>query len=161
MAAEPELAKYLTAYSAIVAIEHEEGTYYYRVRAVSGAGTVSEATPPVKVVLGLDKLTQILNQVSNYPNPLDARKKGETTIVYVLKQDARTTLRIYTVLGVLVRAWVFEAGQPGGEAGANELVWDGRNGYGEPVASGVYLLRIQAEADGPGNVVTRKIGVIR
>ncbi len=161
LAAEPALAQYLSAYSTVVPIPREEGTFYFRVRAISGAGEVSEASPPTKVVLGLERLTQILNEVSNYPNPLDGNRQATTTIVYVLKQEARVTAELYTLLGVLVREWTFEAGRPGGEAGANEFDWDGRNGYGEPVTSGLYLLSLRAHVAGPGNTAIRKIGVVR
>ena len=46
-------------------------------------------------------------------------------------------------------------------AGRHEVVWDGRNGNGETVASGGYVVYVEAEGNGTTmHVMRRKIGVV-
>ena len=73
----------------------------------------------------------------NYPNPLD----GETRIAYTLKKESRVQLTIYDLLGRRIRTLVDGSMQ---KTGPHEVVWDGRNAFGAPVASGVYVYRIEA-----------------
>jgi hypothetical protein len=70
----------------------------------------------------------------NYPDPFNP----STTIRYLLKQDSHVTLRIYTVLGELVRTLV-DGLQGSGEQG---IIWDGTNDAGARVGSGMYIYRI-------------------
>ncbi len=42
-------------------------------------------------------------------------------------------------------------------AGSHAVVWDGRDGQGHPVASGVYLLRWTMQ----GQIIVRKITLLR
>ena len=99
--------------------------------------------------------------MTNYPNPFHPPAEG-TTVAYVLADDATVTLRLFTLSGDLVRREVFERGAEGGQAGANEWVWDGRNGSGSVVASGGYIALLEAQGAGETlHVVRRKIAVIR
>ena len=99
--------------------------------------------------------------ITNYPNPFHPPAEG-TTLAYVLSDDATVTLRIFTLSGDLVRREVFERSAEGGRAGANEWVWDGRNGSGSVVASGGYIALLEASGVGETlHVVRRKIAVIR
>ena len=71
-------------------------------------------------------------------------------------------MRIYTISGGLVLDRQFAPGETGGLAGLNEVTWDGRNGDGETVASGGYILFIEAEGSGATmHVMRRKLGVVR
>ena len=68
---------------------------------------------------------------------------------------------VYRVEG-LVFEQRFSSGGPGGVVGLNEFVWDGRNGDGTVVASGGYVLYIQADGNGETlHQMRRKIGVVR
>lgn len=99
--------------------------------------------------------------ITNYPNPFHP---GETptTIAYKLTDNATVSLKIYTITGGLVLEKVFHAGQPGGQAGLNEFVWDGHNGAGRVVATGGYVVDIQANGHGETlNSMRRKIAVVR
>lgn len=99
--------------------------------------------------------------VTNYPNPFHP---GETptTIAWKLSDPAGVRLRIFTLMGNLVYERDFSADSPGGMAGLNEFAWDGRNGDGEIVASGGYVLLIEANGNGETlHVMKRKIGVVR
>ncbi|MFQ6002928.1 MAG: FlgD immunoglobulin-like domain containing protein, partial [Candidatus Zixiibacteriota bacterium] len=51
-----------------------------------------------------------------------------------------TTLRIYNVLGKLVRTLVDEPKEPG----TYKVTWDGKDDQGNDVASGIYFYRIKA-----------------
>ena len=90
----------------------------------------------------------------NYPNPFNP----ETWIPYHLSKGAEVTLTIYDVSGVLVRELTLghqSAGIYGSRARA--AYWDGRNGSGEPVASGVYFYTLTAGEF----TATRKLLIIK
>jgi hypothetical protein len=72
----------------------------------------------------------------NYPNPFNPT----TTIEYALKERSKVVLKIYDIVGAEVRTLVNE--EQG--AGVRQVIWDGRNNSGAPVASGMYVYRIQA-----------------
>jgi len=85
----------------------------------------------------------------NYPNPFNPA----TNIAFNLAAPGLTTITIYNVLGQVIARPVQEFQQ----AGSHLLVWDGRNRYGEPVASGIYFYRIES-----GEFVdSKKMTVIR
>ena len=99
--------------------------------------------------------------VTNYPNPFHAGTEA-TTIAYKLDDLATVTLRVYTNSGSLVRRVVFDRGAPGGSPGLNNWSWDGRNGRGEVVASGGYVVLIEAQGQGETlHVIRRKVAVVR
>ena len=77
----------------------------------------------------------------NYPNPFNP----ETWIPYQLAKDAEGTLTIYAIDGYIVRRFAL-GHQPAGlyESRSRAAYWDGRNEFGEPVASGVYFYTLTA-----------------
>ena len=79
--------------------------------------------------------------LANYPNPFNP----ETWIPYHLAKDADVTLHIYAVNGTLVRTLAL-GHQPAGiyQNRSRAAYWDGKNAFGEPVASGVYFYTITA-----------------
>ena len=79
------------------------------------------------------KETELL---SNYPNPFNP----ETWIPYRLAEDANVTLTIYDSSGQVVRT--LDVGHQiasAYESRSKAVYWDGRNEFGEPVASGIYF----------------------
>ena len=99
--------------------------------------------------------------VTNYPNPFHPPTQP-TTIAYQLADNARVSLRIFTLNGSLVRHESFESGTPGGTVGLNEWAWDGRNGDGRLVASGGYVALMEAQGNGETlHVMRRRIAVVR
>lgn len=99
--------------------------------------------------------------VTNYPNPFHPPMQG-TTLAYKLDDNATVTVRIFTLSGDLVLRREYGKGLPGGAAGLNEIVWDGRNGKGEVVASGGYIALIEAQGTGETmHVIRRKLAVVR
>jgi hypothetical protein len=73
----------------------------------------------------------------NVPNPFSSK----TTISYSLKTGGKVRLAVYTLTGRLVRE--LEDGYF--EPGAHSAAWDGRDNFGNEVASGVYYYRLERE----------------
>lgn len=71
----------------------------------------------------------------NVPNPFNP----STRIRFEVAQSGRTSLQIYDVGGRRIRDIV--SGSLA--AGMHERIWDGRDGRGHAVASGVYVLRLE------------------
>ena len=96
-----------------------------------------------------------IQYLGNHPNPF----RRETVFVYVLTDAAeRISLKIYTVAGRLIRT--IEDPDMGG-ADYHEVVWDGRDAWGEEVANGVYFFRLKAEGNRKMREVTGKIARLR
>ena len=79
--------------------------------------------------------------LANYPNPFNP----ETWIPYRLAEDANVTLDIYDLSGHVVRK--LEMGRRIAavyESRSKAVYWDGKNGLGERVASGIYLYTLTA-----------------
>ena len=79
--------------------------------------------------------------LANYPNPFNP----ETWIPYQLSKPADVTLTIYAVNGHVVRRLAL-GHQAAGiyQTRSRAAYWDGRNAFGEPVASGVYFYVLTA-----------------
>jgi hypothetical protein len=78
----------------------------------------------------------------NYPNPFNP----ETWIPFRLAKDADVSLRIYDTTGSLVRT--IELGHHHAavyETKGKAAYWDGRNNFGEQVASGVYFYSLSTD----------------
>jgi hypothetical protein len=84
-----------------------------------------------------DELPEGFALDQNYPNPFNP----VTTIRYTLGSASRVNLRVYDVLGRLVRTLVQDA-MP---AGTFEVQWDGRTAAGAQVASGIYFYRLETD----------------
>ena len=79
--------------------------------------------------------------LANYPNPFNP----ETWIPYHLAKPADVTLHIYAVNGTLVRTLTLGHQAAGMYQSRNRAAyWDGRNAFGEKVASGVYFYTLTA-----------------
>ena len=77
----------------------------------------------------------------NYPNPFNP----ETWIPYRLAEDADVSLTIYDVNGAMVRT--IDIGHQSAavyESRSKAIYWDGRNRFGEQVASGIYFYSLSA-----------------
>lgn len=75
----------------------------------------------------------------NYPNPF--RVQGQTTLEYSLPEQTEVSVSVYDILGRRVRTLVNGKSQ---RAGVHTVRWDGQNGQGQTVASGVYFARLEA-----------------
>ncbi len=83
------------------------------------------------VPLGYDLL-------QNYPNPFNP----STCIVFKTPQQDRVTVDIYNLIGQQVCNLVDREYFPG----SYELIWNGQDSHGEPVAAGIYLCQMKARS---------------
>ena len=110
---------------------------------------LSEETSPA-YLRGITMLEQILALLipqetallANYPNPFNP----ETWIPYQLSKPTDVTLSIYSVDGRLVRtlALGYQSAGVYRSRKSRAAHWDGRNGVGEKVASGLYFYTFTA-----------------
>ena len=109
---------------------------------------LSEETSPA-YLRGITMLEQILALLipqetvllANYPNPFNP----ETWIPYQLSKPAEVTMSIYSVDGKLVRTLALGYQSAGVyQSKSRAAHWDGRNGVGEKVASGLYFYTFTA-----------------
>lgn len=85
----------------------------------------------------------------NYPNPFNA----STQIEFGLPLRSHVRLTVYNILGKEVRVLVEDELS----AGSYRVEWDGRDGHGDPVASGVYLCKLSSGE----SVKTRKMLLLK
>ena len=74
----------------------------------------------------------------NFPNPFNPA----TTIRYALPQNDHVTIKVYNLAGKEIATLVDGELQ---SAGYHTVVWDGRNPENLPVASGIYVYRMQTD----------------
>jgi hypothetical protein len=86
----------------------------------------------------------------NYPNPFNP----STTIEYVLPASATVSVRVYNLMGQVVRTLVHEQTQT---PGRHSVAWNGRSDTGTPVASGTYLYSLEFN----GTIQTRPMTLIK
>ena len=97
-------------------------------------------------ILFLENLLMVLSPketilLANYPNPFNP----ETWIPYQLANDSDVSLSIYDINGALVRELDLGLKPAGYYTDRTKAAyWDGRNEWGEQVASGVYFYYLQA-----------------
>ena len=79
----------------------------------------------------------------NYPNPFNAL----TTIRYHIPEDSRVKLCIYNIFGQEIMNLVDE----NQGAGFYQVQWDGKDGFGRSMASGVYIFQLVSGEFGTKN----------
>jgi hypothetical protein len=119
--------------------------YYVVLSAYDLLGNESGYSPEVTVQAGVTAVPEETGPVlpgnyrlwPNAPNPFNA----QTLIRYTLPRRGWGDLTVYDLLGRRVRTLVV------GEvtAGTHTAIWDGRDGRGKSVASGVYFYVLRAE----------------
>ena len=104
------------------------------------ASTADETSPRIPETFGLGQ---------NYPNPFNPA----TVINYSMERKGKIDISIFNVLGQHVKTLV------NGEvdAGTHQVVWDGTDRNGAPVASGVYFYKMITDKF----VDTRKMALMR
>ncbi|MBC8229936.1 T9SS type A sorting domain-containing protein [bacterium] len=79
--------------------------------------------------------------LQNYPNPFNP----ETWLPYQLAQDTNVTISIYNLKGQPVRTLFLDNQSTGVYVMKHKAAyWDGRNSFGQQVASGLYFYTLQA-----------------
>ena len=76
--------------------------------------------------------------LQNFPNPVRISKE-KTTFQFQLVRPMQVTLKIYNLLGQEVCTVIDRQLQ----AGLQLFSWDGRDTFGQPVASGIYIVRLE------------------
>jgi len=104
-------------------------------------------TPTYVAEEGARPATFALEQ--NAPNPFNS----STTIRFALSEPGAVSLEVYNTAGQQVAELV----RGHREAGAYRVHWDGRDDGGRPLASGIYLYRLQTPARG----ATRKLLLLK
>ena len=105
--------------------------------ALGATSETSVGAAPSRVAVSVEEGALL----ANYPNPFNP----ETWIPYNLAEAADVTVSIYAVDGSLVRT--LDLGhQAGGvyQSKSRAAYWDGRNAFGERVASGLYFYTLTA-----------------
>jgi flagellar hook assembly protein FlgD len=74
----------------------------------------------------------------NYPNPFNSR----TVISFTVPECSRVALRVYNVLGQLVRTLTDGVRDPG----VSIIAWDGKDNSGVQASSGVYFYRLETKS---------------
>ena len=100
------------------------------------------------------EIPAVTELLRNYPNPFNP----ETWIPYHLSEDADVNLTIYGINGEVVRD--IDVGHQTAakyDTRAKAIYWDGRNRFGEQVASGIYFYHLDA-GDFSG---TRKMVILK
>ena len=84
-----------------------------------------------------------------FPNPFNS----SLTLVYSLPEETPVRLAVYDISGSPVRLLVSGYGEPG----LHRVTWDGRDEEGRPVASGIYIVRLEAG----GQRIASKVTMVR
>jgi Zn-dependent metalloprotease len=108
------------------------------------------------VSLGLSNpmnLTATGAQLTAYNNVFNPARGEKATIKYATTAPGRVHIRLFTVSGRYV-ATLLDSFQ---SAGKGSVDWDGRNISGSVVASGIYLIHIEA----PGIRRTQKVAIVK
>jgi|GEM_PF-1653722 len=90
----------------------------------------------------------------NYPNPFNPTTKIQFRVLSLeFGNPVRTTMKVYNILGQLVRDLVDEEKTPGNY----DVTWDGKDNSGKQVASGTYFYQLKTK----GVTVTKKMILLR
>jgi M6 family metalloprotease-like protein len=90
-----------------------------------------------------------LELFQNDPNPFNPL----TRIRFSLPTRSRVTLTVYDIRGKRVTTLLDGIH----DAGVNEIIWDGRNAHGAPVATGVYFYQLRAGK----KLLTKKLTILK
>lgn len=106
----------------------------------------------IGVLTGVEPVGETVPEVyaleQNYPNPFNP----STEIRFSLPTAGTTKLEIYAVSGQKVRTLV----DGRYSAGTYKVTWDGTNDVGSPVASGIYVYRMEAKGEPSGGFTMMK-----
>ncbi|MFQ6674509.1 MAG: FlgD immunoglobulin-like domain containing protein, partial [Fidelibacterota bacterium] len=110
-----------------------EGESLVTVEAWDNANNASQGT--IALTLSSSKELTLTN-VLNYPNPF----RDGTQFAFELNQEARVTIKVFTLSGQLVK----ELDPMDVFLGYSHIDWDGRDDFGDRIANGAYLYQVTA-----------------
>ncbi len=116
--------------------------YYWLVKAsdLDGLITQSNNGEPMRLVVGtLDTYTSDMIPTDyalhqNYPNPFNP----ETHIRYDLSKAGPVSIIVYDITGHEIIHLVDRDQEPG----YHQIIWNGKDGYGRELSSGIYIVRL-------------------
>ena len=115
-------------------------------------GNAMELSTGVASVLNEGTIVTSLSLTQNYPNPFNP----STTISYNVDASGMVTLKVYDVMGRLVRTLVDGHKISGYESGYS-VVWDGKDQQGQQVSAGLYIYSLQT----PTGIKTKKMVLMK
>lgn len=115
----------------------------------AGAVTVTSPNATENINFNLPVITGIISSVDgggeiptsfklsqNFPNPFNP----STVVTYKVPETADITINVYNMLGQKIRT-LFDGIQ---QAGSFTIQWDARDDRNQPVAGGIYFMRLEA-----------------
>ena len=115
-------------------------------------GNAMELSTGTASVLNEGAIVTSLSLTQNYPNPFNP----STTISYNVDVSGMVTLKVYDVMGRLVRTLVDGYKISGYESGYG-VVWDGKDQQGQQVSAGLYIYSLQT----PSGIKTKKMVLMK
>lgn len=116
----------------------DTGLFYFALTAYDSSGNESGFSEEVSIRIENNAPPDhFFSLMPNYPNPFNP----ETRIPYSLPRRLSVTLAIYNLLGREVK--ILAQGEK--IAGEYEVMWDGTDQHGIPVANGIYMCRLVVE----------------
>jgi hypothetical protein len=91
---------------------------------------------PLMVKTNFDNVSRDFVLHQNYPNPFNP----STTIQFSLPRPGKVELAIYTLSGQRIAIVMSDYLK----AETHEVIWNGRDNFGNPVSSGVYLYELKS-----------------
>ena len=84
-----------------------------------------------------ENLPFVYSLQQNYPNPFNPT----TTIQFSVPDRSKTDLKVFDIMGREVITLVNQTLEPG----YHQIIWNGRNGFGQSIASGMYFTVMRSE----------------
>ncbi len=122
----------------------QQNVYYWRVVSIDNNGLITYSNEYRSFIIGVVSSVEddnIENEIPskfslfpNYPNPFNT----ETIIRYDICQSGFVSIKVFNILGQEIVTLIEKFQQPG----KYSIKWDGRDGFGRFVASGVYIYAI-------------------
>jgi flagellar hook assembly protein FlgD len=134
-----------------------EGDHTFTFSAFDATG--STKTTEVCTVSVMGGPARIIGEVIVYPAPFSPSKDNNCEISYTLSTDTDLRISIYSIAGEMVKRIHAYAGQEGGSAGYNKVMWDGKNTYGQFAGNGIYSGTVYDVAQGKA-LATFKLTIV-
>lgn len=104
---------------------------------------------------------EVIGRVTSNKTAFDP-SLGPITLRYELSKDTEIYLDIFNMRGERIYQWHSLPGTNGGQAGYNEVVWDGLTMFRYSASTGVYLVHITTKMNGEMKTLAKyKIAVVR